>query len=83
LAACRREFSSGEVVCITALYLKVEFVDMILKLARKAVEVCHGCRDTAMIVRGRRVEMKKCVGKFAANRRPFLLEGSGGSNRLT
>jgi hypothetical protein len=83
LAACRREFSSGEVVCITALYLEVEFVDMIPKLARKAVEVCHGCRDTVMIVRGRRVEMRKCVGKYAASKRLYLLEVPEGSNQLT
>jgi hypothetical protein len=36
-----------------------------------------------MIVRGRRVEMRKCVGKYAANRLPFLLEGSEGSKQLT
>jgi hypothetical protein len=55
---------------------------MIPKLARKAEEVCHGCRDTAMMVRGWGVEMRKCVGKCAASQ-PFLLAGSGGSNQLT
>jgi hypothetical protein len=36
-----------------------------------------------MIVRGRRVEMRKCVGKYAASKRLYLLEVPEGSNQLT